>query len=72
MGEAKRKGPFGPTGDFPRGKLSGDDDGELVIGVTSVDNTIIIRFGTPVEWIGLDKAAALSLAKSIQHYAEKL
>lgn len=45
---------FGPTGDFPRGKLNPDDEGGLNIGVTKDEHgTVIINFGKSVEWIGL-------------------
>ena len=49
---------FGPTGAFPDGKLTPNDDGELTLGVTVHDGRLIIAFGKPVEWIGLDRPTA--------------
>jgi len=63
---------FGPTGDYPRGKLTDDDEGGLKLGVTVMDKTIVIAFGKPVEWIGLDKLTALTLAETIRRRAEEL
>lgn len=57
--------PFGSTGDFPRGKLTDDDEGELRLGVTVRDKTLIIAFGKEVAWLGMDRATAESFANSI-------
>jgi len=63
---------LGPTGDHPRGKLTESDEGGLKLGVTIMDNTLVIAFGKPVEWIGLDKVTALTLAETIKRRAEEL
>lgn len=47
---------------FPRGKLTDDDEGALTIRMTTQDKTIVVEFGKPVAWIGLDRATALDLA----------
>lgn len=57
---------------FPRGKLSADDEGELKIAITTRDKTLIIDFGKPCAWIGLDKHTALALADTIKKRAEGL
>lgn len=62
---------LGPTGDFPRGKFSADDDGALTIAVAHKDNTVIIRFGTEVSWIGLDADGAIGLAEVLIDHARK-
>ena len=33
---------FGPTGEFPRGKLNADDEGGLTLGITNDKGTVII------------------------------
>jgi hypothetical protein len=60
---------LGPTNDFPEGKLNGDDEGGLQVGITSQDGQVIIAFGKPISWLGFgpDKArqlAALLIAKA--------
>lgn len=46
-GKAKRE--------YPKGRMGADDDGALSMAITSDTrhSTIVIRFGKPVEWIGL-------------------
>ncbi len=46
---------IGPSGQFPKGKLNEDDQGELTIGVATdkEKKTVIINFGKRVAWIGL-------------------
>ena len=41
--------------EYSQGRMSGDDDGDLALAVASDlrKNIVIIRFGKPVEWIGL-------------------
>jgi hypothetical protein len=56
---------LGPTGDFPRGKLSEHDEGALNIGIAVKDKTILVNFGGPVAWFGLDYAGAVGFAEAI-------
>lgn len=63
---------LGATGEFPRGKLSAVDEGELVFGVAVQDKTVIITFGKPISWFGMDKQAALALGRSIIKKAESI
>lgn len=55
----------GKTKDFPRGKLNDSDEGGLRIAIGVQDRTIMIDFGTPTVWIGLDKQTAIALANSL-------
>lgn len=66
-----QEGPIvlGPTGDYPRGKLSPDDKGGLNIAVTHRDGAVIINFGTPVEWFGMPPEQAIDFAKTIMKHA---
>lgn len=45
---------------WPEGRISGDDDGELacMIATDDLHRKILIRFPKPVDWIGLDVASA--------------
>jgi len=54
-------GELGATGKFPQGKLTEQDEGELMFGVTKKDGKVVIEFGKSVRWIGLDKAQAIDL-----------
>lgn len=54
---------------FPRGKFSADDEGALLTRIAVKDKTVIIHFGKPIVWIGLDKASAEKLARSILQHA---
>jgi hypothetical protein len=63
---------FGPTGEFPRGKFSEDDEGALSIGIAVKDKTILINFGSPVAWLGLDYAGAVEFAKTILRRAAEI
>jgi hypothetical protein len=60
---------FGPTGDFPQGKLNPDDEGALNVGVTNKDGVVVINFGTPVAWFGMPTDQAIEFAKLIMRNA---
>lgn len=57
---------------YPRGKLSADDEGELKIGITIKDNTIIVAFGKPITWIGLGKQDAINFANLLLAKADEI
>lgn len=38
----------GPTGQFPNGKLSEKDQGQIVIGLASIDGRVVMNLGKPV------------------------
>ena len=63
--------PFGATGRFPRGKLHESDEGELRIGVTVNQGTVIVAFGTPVTWLGLTPQIARDLAQVLIERADE-
>lgn len=62
---------LGATGDFPRGKFSADDEGALRLAISHKDRTVIIDFGTPTKWIGLDADTALAFAEAVAHHAKE-
>lgn len=62
----KRDSPFGPTGEFPEGKMSADDDGALQVGIAlDPEGRVIIEFGTEVKWIALEHPYAVQFAVAI-------
>jgi hypothetical protein len=65
---------FGATGRFPQGKYTPQDEGEIAFGVAA-DKTagkVIINFGKPTAWVGMDKEQALALAESLINKANEL
>ncbi len=64
------KGQFGATGNFPDGKLTTDDEGEIQIGITQVDGRVVMNFGKAITWIGFTKEQALQIADSLIKHAE--
>jgi hypothetical protein len=65
---------IGPTGIFPRGKLNDTDEGELAVGIAADKSTkkVLIQFGTPTAWIGMDPDQAIGFAQLIQDKALEL
>lgn len=62
---------LGPTGQFPEGKLTQHDEGEIKIGITTHQGKVIIDFGTQVTWIGFTPELAEQLAQSLIEKATK-
>lgn len=58
---------FGPTGEFPRGKITENDQGELVMGVAAdhEHGVVVVQFGSSVHWLGLPPSSARELAASL-------
>lgn len=52
---------------FPNGRMGAEDDGCLTYAMATDDRhrTIVIRFPKPIEWIGLDVAAAEQLRDAL-------
>lgn len=57
------KQSIGPTGKFPQGHYTPDDEGELqiAIAVDSRNGKVVIQFGKPTAWIGMGPAEAKAL-----------
>jgi hypothetical protein len=64
----------GPTGQYPRGRLAADDEGELdmALAVDHDRGLIVMDFGVPVQWIAMSKAEALDLARAVARKASQL
>lgn len=63
----KLREQFGATNKFPQGKLNEADEGEIAFGIATdkTSSKVIISFGKPIAWIGMDKSQALGLAETI-------
>lgn len=64
----------GPTGKFPDGRISSDDEGELAIKL-SLDTAcklVVLDFGKDVKWLALPPDAARQLGIRLVHDAGKL
>ncbi len=62
----------GPTGDFPQGKFTEDDEGALNIGIATHDGKVVIDFGQPVAWVGMDPDLAMEVARAIAKHAGRI
>ena len=53
--------------EYPQGRMGAEDDGALSMAMTTdmKHRTIVIRFGKPVEWIGLGAVEAEQLRDSL-------
>lgn len=63
---------FGATGAFPRGSMGRGDEGELRMGVAHTKSEVVINFGKPVAWLGLEPDKAEELAKLILDHAQQI
>lgn len=59
---------------YPEGRMGAEDDGELSYAVTTDKRhrTIVIRFGKPVEWIGLGVEHAEQLRDQLTERLQEL
>ena len=69
--ERREQLKLGATGEFPEGKLTDSDEGEIKLAVGASQGKVVIDFGTQVTWIGFTPKQARELAESIrkQSYA---
>jgi hypothetical protein len=56
---------LGPTGDHPKGKLNEDDEGGLLVKISTENGVVRIDFGKSIAWLGLDPDAAIAFGGSI-------
>lgn len=63
------KKKLGATGKFPQGKISKEDEGELQFGVTHDHAHVIVNFGKPVSWLGMDPQLARRLGGMLIKHA---
>lgn len=56
---------FGATGNFPDGKISEADEGEIMVGIVGIEDRVVINFGKPIHWVGFTKEQAKQIAESL-------
>jgi len=54
---------FGETNNFPEGKLTEHDEGEIKFGITTKDEKVILNFGKPIAWLGMTREQAEKLGR---------
>lgn len=52
----------GALGDFPEGQLTKTDEGAIQFAVGEKDGKVVLDFGTPVNWVGMNPQQAADLA----------
>jgi len=62
----------GATGKFSDGKISKTDEGEIKFAIAAIEDRVVLNFGSPVHWIGLTRAQALSVANSLTKHAASI
>lgn len=55
-----------PSCNFPEGKLTENDAGEIKIEIGSDQGKVVVNFGKPIAWLGLDPKQARALAESLR------
>jgi hypothetical protein len=63
---------LGATGQYPEGKLTDADEGEIKIAVGIAGGKVVVQFGKPVAWLGLTAQQARQLAESLRQQSHKL
>jgi hypothetical protein len=62
---------LGTTGEFPDGKTSEDDKGELAMAIGNKDGLVFIDFGNkPIDWISFKPEEAVQLAYLLLSHAK--
>ena len=60
---------IGAVGQHSQGKLTPHDEGDVQFRVGSENGKVILDFGTPVHWVGMDAQQAADLASSLLKWA---
>ena len=65
---------LGATGKYPSGKLLESDEGEIrfAIGADPTTRKVIINFGKPVAWMGMEKDQAIAIGETLIARAKEL
>lgn len=61
---------LGPTGRFPGGKLTSNDEGEIAFGVSTLKGKVVVAFGKPIASLGMSAKEARLLANSLRKNAD--
>jgi hypothetical protein len=63
---------LGATNQFPDGKLTPQDEGEIQLSMATVDDKIVLNFAKPIAWIGFTPDQAHNLGRLLIKRAKKL
>lgn len=50
---------------FPEGKITPDDEGNISVAIGISNGNVIINFGKPVAWLGLPPAACMEMGRTL-------
>lgn len=59
----------GALGDFPEGQLTKSDEGAIQFAIGEKDGKVVLDFGTPVNWVGMNPQQAADLASTLLKHA---
>lgn len=62
----------GAIGAYPQGMLTKSDEGAIQFAVGEKDGKVILDFGTPVSWIGMNAQDAADLAQTLFKWAREV
>lgn len=60
---------IGATGNFPDGKVSAEDEGEISFAIGHNQDHVCIKFGTPVAWMEMEPKLAIQFANNLLKHA---
>lgn len=69
--EAARLG-LGPTGRYPEGKLTKNDEGEIKIGIVAYKGKVVINFGKPIVSLGMNVQQTRALISMLRRRIKEI
>ena len=63
---------LGPTGRFPEGRLTENDEGEIRLAVGTFKGTVTMNFGVPIASLGLTPKQARGVALALRQHANRI
>jgi len=63
---------LGATGNFPHGKLTEKDEGEIRFAITSKDGRVVIDFGQDITWLGMLPEQAINLGELLIKHGKEI
>lgn len=70
--EAIEDEELGTTGEFPEGKISKDDLGEIKFAIAIYNSLVVVNFGSPVTWFAISPEQADELAAVLMEKAQEI
>lgn len=61
---------LGPTGRFPGGKLTPNDEGEIKVGIGKLKGKVVVNFGKPIASLGFSVEQARDVALALRQQAD--